>query len=159
MSDDLRPTVPIEAQHREERTEAFPGLPHPAWHDPVAHSPRLTWCCVRPRPCGGRSPPVPPEARRTRAGQTRIPRKGIGVNQQTIVTLDLEGVLVPEIWIAVAERTGIEALRRTTRDEPDYDVLMRGRIELLGRHELEAERDPGGDRRAEPVRRSQGVSG
>lgn len=51
--------------------------------------------------------------------------------RQTIVTLDLEGVLVPEIWIAVAERTGIEALRRTTRDEPDYDVLMCGRLALL----------------------------
>jgi phosphoserine / homoserine phosphotransferase len=56
--------------------------------------------------------------------------------QQTIVTLDLEGVLVPEIWIAVAERTGIDALRRTTRDEPDYDVLMRGRLALLGEHGL-----------------------
>ena len=56
--------------------------------------------------------------------------------QQSIVTLDLEGVLVPEIWIAVAERTGIEALRRTTRDEPDYDVLMRGRLELLDQHNL-----------------------
>jgi phosphoserine / homoserine phosphotransferase len=55
---------------------------------------------------------------------------------QTIVTLDLEGVLVPEIWIAVAERTGVEALRRTTRDEPDYDVLMRGRLDLLERHGL-----------------------
>ena len=43
-----------------------------------------------------------------------------------IVCLDLEGVLVPEIWINVAERTGIAALRRTTRDEPDYDKLMRG---------------------------------
>ena len=52
------------------------------------------------------------------------------------MTLDLEGVLVPEIWIAVAERTGIEALRRTTRDEPDYDVLMRGRLELLDQHDL-----------------------
>ncbi len=52
-------------------------------------------------------------------------------DQQTIVTLDLEGVLVPEIWIAVAERTGIDGLRRTTRDEPDYDVLMRGRLALL----------------------------
>lgn len=51
--------------------------------------------------------------------------------QQTIVTLDLEGVLVPEIWIAVAERTGIEELRRTTRDEPDYDVLMRYRLDIL----------------------------
>ena len=55
---------------------------------------------------------------------------------QTIVTLDLEGVLVPEIWIAVAERTGIEALRRTTRDEPDYEVLMRCRLDLLDQHGL-----------------------
>jgi phosphoserine / homoserine phosphotransferase len=55
---------------------------------------------------------------------------------QTIVTLDLEGVLVPEIWIAVAERTGIESLRRTTRDEPDYDVLMRGRLAILDEHGL-----------------------
>ncbi len=55
---------------------------------------------------------------------------------QTVVTLDLEGVLVPEIWIAVAERTGIEALRRTTRDEPDYDVLMRGRLAILDEHRL-----------------------
>jgi phosphoserine/homoserine phosphotransferase len=46
----------------------------------------------------------------------------------------MEGVLTPEIWIAVAERTGIAALRRTTRDEPDYDKLMRYRIELLDRH-------------------------
>lgn len=51
--------------------------------------------------------------------------------QQTIVTLDLEGVLVPEIWIAFAEKTGIEALRRTTRDEPDYDVLMQYRLGIL----------------------------
>ncbi|MFM2071473.1 MAG: bifunctional phosphoserine phosphatase/homoserine phosphotransferase ThrH [Actinomycetota bacterium] len=58
------------------------------------------------------------------------------MKQQTIVTLDLEGVLVPEIWIAVAERTGIEALRRTTRDEPDYDVLMRGRLAILDEHAL-----------------------
>lgn len=56
--------------------------------------------------------------------------------RQTIVTLDLEGVLVPEIWIAVAERTGVEALARTTRDEPDYDVLMRGRLALLAEHDL-----------------------
>jgi phosphoserine / homoserine phosphotransferase len=56
--------------------------------------------------------------------------------QQTIVTLDVEGVLVPEIWIAVAERTGIEGLRRTTRDEPDYDVLMRYRLALLDEHRL-----------------------
>jgi phosphoserine/homoserine phosphotransferase len=45
-------------------------------------------------------------------------------------------VLVPEIWIDVAERTGIEALRRTTREEPDYDKLMRGRLEILDRHGL-----------------------
>jgi len=55
---------------------------------------------------------------------------------QTIVTLDLEGVLVPEIWIAVADTTGIKELRRTTRDEPDYDVLMRGRLEILDAHGL-----------------------
>ena len=47
------------------------------------------------------------------------------------VCLDLEGILVPEIWINVAERTGIEALRRTTRDEPDYDRLMRYRLDIL----------------------------
>ena len=57
-------------------------------------------------------------------------------HRQQIVTLDLEGVLVPEIWIAVAERTGVEELRRTTRDEPDYEVLMRQRLELLGAHGL-----------------------
>ena len=56
--------------------------------------------------------------------------------RQTVVTLDMEGVLVPEIWIAVAERTGIEALRRTTRDEPDYDVLMRYRLDVLAEHGL-----------------------
>ncbi len=56
--------------------------------------------------------------------------------RQTLVTLDLEGVLVPEIWIAVAERTGIDELRRTTRDEPDYDVLMRYRLAVLDEHDL-----------------------
>jgi len=54
--------------------------------------------------------------------------------QQSIVTLDMEGVLTPEIWIAVAEKTGIPELRRTTRDEPDYDKLMHYRLDLLGRH-------------------------
>jgi phosphoserine/homoserine phosphotransferase len=58
------------------------------------------------------------------------------VKPQTIVTLDLEGVLVPEIWIAVSERTGIEALKRTTRDEPDYDILMRSRLAILAQHGL-----------------------
>jgi phosphoserine/homoserine phosphotransferase len=56
--------------------------------------------------------------------------------KQSIVTLDMEGVLTPEIWIAVAEKTGIPELRRTTRDEPDYDKLMRGRLALLDRHAL-----------------------
>jgi len=53
-----------------------------------------------------------------------------------IVCLDLEGVLVPEIWIAFSERTGIPELRRTTRDEPDYDKLMRFRLDLLRKHRL-----------------------
>jgi len=53
-----------------------------------------------------------------------------------VACLDLEGVLVPEIWIDVAERTGIEALKRTTREEPDYDVLMRQRLEILSKHGL-----------------------
>jgi len=53
-----------------------------------------------------------------------------------VACLDLEGVLIPEIWINVAERTGIAELRRTTRDEPDYDVLMQGRIRILAEHGL-----------------------
>ena len=53
-----------------------------------------------------------------------------------IVCLDLEGVLVPEIWIAFAEKTGIPEFKRTTRDEPDYDKLMRYRMDLLDRHGL-----------------------
>jgi phosphoserine/homoserine phosphotransferase len=56
--------------------------------------------------------------------------------KQSIVTLDMEGVLTPEIWIAVAEKTGIAALRRTTRDEPDYDKLMRYRLGILEQHGL-----------------------
>lgn len=53
-----------------------------------------------------------------------------------IVCLDMEGVLVPEIWIAFAEESGIDALRRTTRDEPDYDKLMRYRLAILKEHGL-----------------------
>ena len=53
-----------------------------------------------------------------------------------VVCLDLEGVLVPEIWIAFSEKTGIPEFRRTTRDEPDYDKLMRFRIDLLAKHGL-----------------------
>ena len=53
-----------------------------------------------------------------------------------IVCLDLEGVLVPEIWIAFAEETGIPELKRTTRDEPDYDKLMKYRLSILKEHGL-----------------------
>lgn len=53
-----------------------------------------------------------------------------------LACLDLEGVLVPEIWIAFAEKTGIEKLRLTTRDIPDYDRLMRGRLKILDEHKL-----------------------
>ncbi|AKX47859.1 phosphoserine phosphatase [Thiopseudomonas alkaliphila] len=53
-----------------------------------------------------------------------------------IACLDLEGVLVPEIWIAFAEKTGIEELRATTRDIPDYDVLMKQRLRILDEHGL-----------------------
>jgi len=57
-------------------------------------------------------------------------------HKPVILASDLEGVLVPEIWIAVAEKTGIERLRLTTRDIPDYDQLMRGRIAILREHKL-----------------------
>jgi phosphoserine/homoserine phosphotransferase len=53
-----------------------------------------------------------------------------------IACLDLEGVLIPEVWINFAERTGIDALRATTRDIPDYDVLMTQRLEILRDHKL-----------------------
>ncbi len=59
-----------------------------------------------------------------------------GARRVNLVCLDLEGVLVPEIWIAFSERTGIAELRRTTRDEPDYDALMRFRLDLLRKHRL-----------------------
>ena len=51
-----------------------------------------------------------------------------------LVCLDLEGVLIPEIWIAFAEKTGIEELKATTRDIPDYDVLMQQRLRILDKH-------------------------
>lgn len=54
----------------------------------------------------------------------------------TVITMDLEGVFIPEIWIAVAEKTGIEKLRLTTRDIPDYDQLMKGRLQILREHGL-----------------------
>ena len=55
---------------------------------------------------------------------------------QTVVCLDMEGVLVPEIWIAFAEAVGIPELKRTTRDEPDYDKLMRFRLDILKKNGL-----------------------
>lgn len=58
------------------------------------------------------------------------------MNKQGIVALDLEGVLVPEIWIAFALQTGIEKLKLTTRDIPDYDELMQGRLEVLNANGL-----------------------
>jgi phosphoserine/homoserine phosphotransferase len=54
----------------------------------------------------------------------------------TIVAADLEGVFTPEVWIAVSEKTGIEKLRLTTRDVPDYDKLMQGRLQILREHGL-----------------------
>ena len=66
----------------------------------------------------------------------QLPHRLPATVQQSIVTLDLEGVLTPEIWIAVAEKTGIPELRRTTRDEPNYDTLMQGRLRLLDQHGL-----------------------
>lgn len=67
-------------------------------------------------------------------GRLSRPRgRGCIVN---VVCLDLEGVLVPEIWIAFAEATDIPELTRTTRDEPDYDRLMRYRIDILAEHKL-----------------------
>lgn len=59
-----------------------------------------------------------------------------GDNDMNIVCLDLEGVLVPEIWIAFAEASGIPELKRTTRDEPDYDKLMNWRLGILKEHGL-----------------------
>ena len=59
-----------------------------------------------------------------------------------VICLDLEGVLVPEIWIAFSKRTGIAELSRTTRDEPDYDKLMRFRIGLLKQHGLKLADSP-----------------
>ena len=53
-----------------------------------------------------------------------------------LVCLDMEGVLLPEIWIEIAQMSGIDELRRTTRDEPDYDKLMRQRLQILREHDL-----------------------
>ncbi len=70
------------------------------------------------------------------ASTTHAAFERLAAVKQSIVTLDMEGVLTPEIWIAVAEKTRIPELRRTTRDEPDYDKLMRGRLKILDEHGL-----------------------
>jgi len=65
--------------------------------------------------------------------------EGMGCNYRNfmiLACLDLEGVLVPEIWINFAEKTSIEELRLTTRDVPDYDVLMKGRLKILAEHKF-----------------------
>lgn len=56
--------------------------------------------------------------------------------RQRVITLDMEGVVTPEIWIAVAEASGVDDLRRTTRDEPDYQALMDYRIGVLEKHDI-----------------------
>ena len=93
------------------------------------------------------------ERRRPKGGATRATTEGVGSSPissskfflqklgfrrffMIITCLDLEGVLVPEIWIAFADAVGIPELRRTTRDEPDYDKLMKFRLEILKKHKL-----------------------
>ena len=75
-----------------------------------------------------------------------------------IACLDLEGVLVPEIWIAFAEETGIPELKKTTRDEPDYDKLMKYRLNILKEHNL-TERNPGNHRQNRSAPGSKRISG
>ena len=70
------------------------------------------------------------------SGAIRVSQKRKDITKMNVVCLDLEGVLVPEIWIAFSEATGIPELRRTTRDEPDYDKLMKFRIGILKEHGL-----------------------
>lgn len=60
--------------------------------------------------------------------------------RQCLVTLDVEGVLTPEIWLALADEFGLDDLRRTTQDEPDYGLLMQGRIETLAAHDIKIDR-------------------
>lgn len=76
-----------------------------------------------------------------------------------ITCLDLEGVLVPEIWIAFAEASGIPELKRTTRDEPDYDKLMRWRIGILKEPWTGTEGDPGDHREDRSASGCEGVPG
>ena len=73
------------------------------------------------------------------------------MNEMYITCLDMEGVLVPEIWIAFAEESGIPELRKTTRDEPDYDKLMRYRLDILKEHGLGLEEIQAVIERIEPM--------
>ena len=110
-------------------------LPRPRWDEMHRRDRRATPGSARS--ATGR-PATAPQAGHDRRRTSR----------PALVALDVEGVLLPEIWIAVAERTGIDELRRTTRDEPDYDVLMRGRLALLERHGLTMSIDHRRHRRA-----------
>ena len=76
------------------------------------------------------------ESARRRCGRREAGKKARKGDTVDIVCLDLEGVLVPEIWIAFAEASGIPALKRTTRDEPDYQKLMQWRLGILKEHGL-----------------------
>lgn len=76
-----------------------------------------------------------------------------------IVCLDLEGVLVPEIWIAFAEETGIPELKKTTRDEPDYDKLMKYRLNILKEHNLGLKEIQETIAKIEPDSRCKGIFG
>ena len=76
-----------------------------------------------------------------------------------IVCLDMEGVLVPEIWIAFAQESGIPQLSRTTRDEPDYDKLMKWRLGILKEHGLGLREIQAVNRQDRPPARRKGVSG
>ena len=73
------------------------------------------------------------------------------MDKPTIVATDLEGVLVPEIWIAFSEQTGIEKLKLTTRDVPDYDKLMKGRLEILKNNNLKLKDIQAVIKRIEPL--------
>ena len=79
------------------------------------------------------------------------------MSNMNIVCLDLEGVLVPEIWIAFAEACGVPELKRTTRDEPDYDKLMKFRLNIQGAWSG-TQRDPGNHCQDRSYARRQGVS-
>jgi hypothetical protein len=82
-----------------------------------------------------------------------------GTHMLNVITLDLEGVLVPEIWINFAKLTKIDELLLTTRDIPDYDVLMQKRLDILKEHNLKIGRYQNGDRQNESYGRSERISG